>query len=44
MLPGTEKSVAVLVVAEEMKGDEGAGYLSVESGSSAGHNNSTWMY
>lgn len=32
------------VLAEEMKGDEGAGYLSVESVSSAGHDNSTWMY
>lgn len=43
-LSGTQTSVAVFVVAVEIKGDEGAGYLTVQPGSPAGHANSIWMH
>ena len=43
-LSGTQASVAVFVVAVEIKGDEGAGYLTVQPGSPAGHANSIQMH
>lgn len=43
-LSGTQTSVAVFGVAVEIKGDEGAGYLTVQPGSPAGHTNSIQMH